>query len=314
MTKVSNCGGDERRQARGGQAGDQTGTEWYVREWYDFGQDVVLRHSDPNVRQMIATMATECAANNNIGYDQGERYTFWEQLVRAGYLPANITSACETDCSAGTCAIVQAVGHRLGRDKLKAVPYWLWTGNMVEHLRKAGFVTLTDGKYLRSGDYLLAGDINLNQVTHVNVCVTNGPKSGESGQQDTQTSTSGPLDVDGQIGPLTVSEWQRQCGTTVDGVVSGQMHDCRASFPALTSVTYEEDGSELMRRVQALLGVPSPTGIIFRGTVSHLQGLLHLWGYDCSADRAGILDVATAKAIQQSLNEGRWEDAIRQQP
>ena len=303
MTKVSNCGGDEHRGVSGGKAGDQTGTEWYVREWYDFGQDMVLRHPEQKVRQLIASMATEAAQNDNIGYDQSQRETFWEYLSRAGYIPSYITFACEADCSSGTAAIVRSAGYRLGMDALKTVPISLWTGNMAAYLKAAGFVALTDSRYLRSGDYLLAGDINLNQATHVNICVTNGAKAGASDEP----ATSDLLDVDGWIGPVTVTEWQRQCKTTPDGVISGQLKDCQQSYPRLSAVTFEGTGSGLMRKVQEILGVPNPTGIIFRGTIAKLQGLLYLWGYDCGGDEAGVLDAATARAIQQSLNERKWE-------
>lgn len=303
MTKVSNCGGDEHRGVSGGKAGDQTGTEWYVREWYDFGQDMVLRHPEQKVRQLIASMATEAAQNDNIGYDQSQRETFWEYLSRAGYIPSYITFACEADCSSGTAAIVRGAGYRLGVNALKTVPISLWTGNMAAYLKAAGFVALTDSRYLRSGDYLLAGDINLNQATHVNICVTNGAKAGASDEP----AASDLLDVDGWIGPVTVTEWQRQCKTTPDGVISGQLKDCQQSYPRLSAVTFEGTGSSLMRKVQEILGVPNPTGIIFRGTIAKLQGLLYLWGYDCGGDEAGVLDAATARAIQQSLNERKWE-------
>lgn len=119
-------------------------------------------------------------------------------------------------------------------------------------------------------------------------------------------TTGGALDVDGYVGEATVREWQRQCGTVVDGVVSGQMHDCRQSYPRLVAVEYGDDGSSLMREVQRRLGVPNPTGIIFRGTVAKLQGVLYLLGYSCAGDESGVLGEATAKAIQQSLNDGRW--------
>ena len=307
MTKVSNCGGDEHRGISGGQAGDQTGTEWYVRDWYDFGQDMVLRHPEQKVRQLIASMATEAAENDNIGYDQSQRETFFERLARVNYIPSHIAFVCEADCSSGTAAIVRGAGYRLDMDALKSVPVSLWTGNMAAYLKAAGFVALTDKRYLRSGDYLLAGDINLNQAAHVNICVTSGPKSGEIDGQSTSTVTSGLLAIDSWIGPVTVTEWQRQCKTTPDGVISGQLKDCQQSYPRLSSVTFEGTGSSLMRKVQEILGVPNPTGIIFRGTIAKLQGLLYLWGYDCSGDEAGVLDAATARAIQQSLNDRKWE-------
>lgn len=132
-----------------------------------------------------------------------------------------------------------------------------------------------------------------------------GADSGaDSGQDGTSTQT---LEIDGYIGPQSVAEWQRQCGTTIDGVVSGQSWECSDAYPRLTSVTYEGTGSELMRKVQKAVGVPSPTGIIASGTICMLQGWLVLHGYSCAEDRAGQLGDATAKALQHSLNDGVWK-------
>lgn len=126
----------------------------------------------------------------------------------------------------------------------------------------------------------------------------------DSGQGGTSTQK---LEVDGYIGPQSVAEWQRQCGTTVDGVVSGQSWECSDSYPNLTSVTYEGNGSELMRKVQQLVGVPNPTGVIAGGTVCMMQGWLVLHGYSCAEDKAGRLGEVTAKALQRSLNDGAWK-------
>lgn len=123
---------------------------------------------------------------------------------------------------------------------------------------------------------------------------------------DEAVSNGGTLEVDGSIGPLTVSEWQRQCGTIVDGVVSGQITDSKPFFASLVSVTYDGGGSSLMKAVQRKLGVSPQTGIIGRGTVCMLQGWLVLHGYDVGGDIAGYLGSATARALQQSLNDGKW--------
>lgn len=132
-----------------------------------------------------------------------------------------------------------------------------------------------------------------------------GSDSGaDSGQGGTSTKK---LEVNGYIGPQDVAEWQRQCGTTVDGVVSGQLWECSECYPRLTSVTYEGTGSELMRKVQGIVGVPDPTGVIASGTICMLQGWLVLHGYSCAADRAGQLNEATAKALQHSINDGAWK-------
>ena len=132
---------------------------------------------------------------------------------------------------------------------------------------------------------------------------------GTSSNDDGTPSNNGTLTLDGVIGPLSVSEWQRQMGTTVDGVVSGQIEWCKVAYPALDAVEFGGGGSDLMCAVQKMLGVPNPTGVIASGTVSHIQGWLNLGGYDCTDDHAGILSVATAKGIQRSLNDGMWSDA-----
>ena len=77
---ISNCGHDENNRYSGGKAGDQTGTEWRVINWYNRPWKCVLRHPDAKVRKMIASMAKAAAVKNKIGYDQSERYTFWEHL------------------------------------------------------------------------------------------------------------------------------------------------------------------------------------------------------------------------------------------
>ena len=125
--------------------------------------------------------------------------------------------------------------------------------------------------------------------------------------ESTPAPVDGKLEVDGVIGKASVTKWQKQVGVKETGVVSGQLEECKGSYPALTSVTYEGTGSELMLAVQRILGVPNPTGVAASGTMAMLQGWLYLHGYSCAEDKAGVLGTATAKALQQSLNEGAWE-------
>ena len=139
---------------------------------------------------MIASMAKAAAVNNKIGYDQSERYTFWEHLKASNYDPAQITIACEADCSSGVAAIVKGAGYRLGNEKMKNVSIYLYTGNMRAGLKAAGFEVLTDSKYLTSDAYLLEGDILLNDNAHVAVNLTDGAKSSGTGASNTTTVKS----------------------------------------------------------------------------------------------------------------------------
>ena len=183
MVKISNCGHDENGRYAGGKAGDQTGTEYQIMNWYSRPWLCVLRFNDAKIAAMIADMATKAAQNNLIGYDQGtagnsnDRYSFWQHLKASNYDPAQITVACESDCSASTAAIVKGAGYRLNNAKLKAVSIYLTTRNMRAAMKIAGAKVLTDRKYLTSGDYLKAGDILLNDNHHVAIAVTTGAKA-----------------------------------------------------------------------------------------------------------------------------------------
>ena len=174
---ISNCGHDENGRYSGGKAGDQTGTEWRVINWYNRPWKCVLRHPNADVRAMIASMAKEAANNNLIGYDQSQRGTFWTNLADSNYDPAQITVACEADCSSGVAAIVKGAGYRLGIDALKKVSTACYTGNLRAALKTAGFEVLTESKYLTSDAYLFAGDILLNDNAHVATNLTTGSKA-----------------------------------------------------------------------------------------------------------------------------------------
>ena len=169
---ISNSGGDERGTISGGRAGDQTGSEWRIRAWYDRPWNCVLRHPDPSVRQKLAELSVKAAQNDHIGYDQNQRLSYWEQLQLNGYDPSKIFEDCEADCSAGVIANTRAVGRILGLPALDGIGA-TYTGNMREAYRKAGFTILTDQKYLSGWKCLETGDILLNDVHHV--CVYVGP-------------------------------------------------------------------------------------------------------------------------------------------
>jgi len=189
-TMISNCGHDENGNYHGGQAGDQTGTEWQIIAWYNRPWDCVLRHPDATVRAKIAELAKKAANNNKIGYDQYQRDTFGKELAKVGYDPAKITTPCETDCSKGVIDIVKAVGHLLGKTALVNVNA-TYTGNMRSGFKAAGFTVLTETKYRTSGDYLLAGDILLNDNHHTATVVSDGAKAGSNGGSNNGSGNNG---------------------------------------------------------------------------------------------------------------------------
>lgn len=181
---ISNSGSDENGRYHSGKAGDQTGNEWNLRSWYNRPWNCVLRYEkDARVGQKLAELGCAAAQNNLVGYDQYQRDTYWHHLKASNYDPSQITVACEADCSAGVIANTKAVGYLLGISALKNITA-TYTGNMKNAYKAAGFTVLTGSKYTSGYDYLLPGDILLNESAHTATNITKGSKA-------TSSSTSG---------------------------------------------------------------------------------------------------------------------------
>lgn len=220
---ISNCGHDERWAYRGGQAGDQTGTEWQLVPWYSYPWDVVLRYPAAGVRHWMGDQARKAALNNCIGYDQGQRMTFWNNLADSNYDAAQITVRCEADCSSGVLAIVKAAGYHFGIKSLQAINHWGYTGNEEAILTEAGFETLRAPMYTRSGNYLDNGDILLNTRNHT---AFNVDKGALFGSDDPANIPSRPVNYLG-------IDYQAHCQTfgwlpvVHDGQIAGTVAESR---------------------------------------------------------------------------------------
>lgn len=303
---ISNCGSDERGKYSGGQAGDQTRREWYVRSWWNAGWNVVLRHPDAKTRNLIADMARKAAENNLIGYDQSQRLTFWEHLKASNYDPAQITIACEADCSSGVAAIVKGAGYRLGNIAMQNVSTSIYTGNERAALQAAGFTALYDSKYLTSDAYLLAGDILLNERSHTTINLTNGSRSGGSSVSipSSSPSSAGSIAVDGSWGQATTRAVQRALGTPIDGIVSGQDAGDMASVNrgGLHSSSWRtgRGGSKMVKALQQKIGA-SADGYFGKNTCKALQKYL-------GTTQDGLVSSPSAmvKALQRKLNAGNF--------
>lgn len=174
---IANSGSDENKAYHGGKAGDQTGHEWELKAFYNRPWTVVLRYPDQAVALKIAQLSIAAALNDNIGYDQNQRTTYWKQLKAVGYDPSKIDAnhKAEEDCTAGVSANVKAAGALFGIKALENLPICT-SRNMRQEFTKAGFVALTASKYLTSGDYLLPGDILLYENHHAACNITLGSK------------------------------------------------------------------------------------------------------------------------------------------
>lgn len=170
MVKIGQASRDERGKYSGGMAGDQDGKEVAIRGWYNRPWNKLLRAKKPAVAAAIAEAMEDACANNNIGYDQGQRTTLYK-LCRANKFNIRaINEPCETDCSALVAVCVNAAGIHVSGD--------IYTGNEAAALLATGeFELLTEPKYLVSDEYVKRGDILLYEFHHTAVVLENGSKA-----------------------------------------------------------------------------------------------------------------------------------------
>lgn len=163
--KISNSGHDENYRYKNGKAGDQTKDEWAIRYNYKRPWYCVIRPKDKQTADIFATLAVEAAENDNIGYDQNQRTTFWLLLRKSGYRPKNIKEKCEADCSAGIMSLLKAVGYILKIKKLQDLPITsthymrsILLGTGLFDIFTSSDYTSANSEYLRKGDILLKDD------------------------------------------------------------------------------------------------------------------------------------------------------------
>ena len=173
MVKIGQASRDERGRYSGGTAGDQDGKEVAIRGWYNRPWNKLLRAKRPVVANAIAEAMEDACANNNIGYDQGQRTTLYKICRANGFNISAINEPCETDCSALVAVCVNAAGIYVSGD--------IYTGNEAAALMATGeFELLTEPKYLVSDEYVKRGDILLYEFHHTAVVLENGNKAKES--------------------------------------------------------------------------------------------------------------------------------------
>lgn len=169
--KIGHAHSDEHSKSAGGAAGDQTGKEVRIQDWYNRakGWTVVFRAKSSSTAEKIATAMEQACANDNIGYDQNQRTTLYTKAKEKKWKLSKITSKCECDCSSLVAVCVNAAGIDVSK--------YMYTGNEQSILKATGkFELLTADKYLTKPDYLKRGDIILGPG-HTAIVLSDGTKN-----------------------------------------------------------------------------------------------------------------------------------------
>jgi hypothetical protein len=152
----------------------------------------VLRCKDENKRLKIAEAMEKATKNSDIGYDQWQRDTLFNNVKDKGFDPSKTTKKVETDCSA---LVRVCIAYAYGKD----IAGNIRTVTEPSALVKTGeFEKLTSDKYCKSSDWLLRGDIVCTSVSgHTAVVLDDGAKvKKEKPSTSNPTTTNKVVEVD----------------------------------------------------------------------------------------------------------------------
>ena len=195
MGKIVHSSIDENSSARGGKAGDQTGKEVYVRNWYYSNWSCVVRYKDIKKAKKAAAIGVKLANSNLVGYDQGQRNTLYAALKKNKWdVDKYIKSKEKTECDCASfiyacyCCVLPFLRSDGNAPVTSSIP--------TVFSKKKGFTTYRDKKFLISDKYLHIGDIVDRESGHV-VMYIDSEKALKS------TDTSSNSDDDDESGTVT---------------------------------------------------------------------------------------------------------------
>lgn len=248
---VGSARSDENNAAHGGKAGDQKGgKEVSTQAWYRHSKGWrVFRAKDEGMARVIGEQMAAACANENIGYDQYERYDLFKEAGKVGYDLSKVTTPTECDCSELVRCCCAAAGI------MNLPTNGFRTFNMPTNLLKCGyFVELKGTKYTESSEYLGMGDILVTPVSGHTVVVLNngdryegtveerewqlGERTIRNGDEGADVKLMqeyllklgydlGKWGADGDYGDATelaVTEFQKKEGLEADGVYGPKSH------------------------------------------------------------------------------------------
>lgn len=239
--KIGHASIDENGKVSGGKTGDQTGKEICVRNWYSKPWNVYLECTDKALADKAAGIMECICADDNYGYDQNQRLTGYNAIVKNGGKVHGAEG--EFDCSSLVSSCYRLAG-------LKISPSCTTRNLRVELIKTGKFKVYTDTPHLTSDKYAKRGGIYLAEGSHVVMALEDGGQEKNPYPEPTRTISKGckgddvkwvqweliedgitevvvnskkeKLTIDGECGPITdaaIREYQKKHKLTIDGKV-----------------------------------------------------------------------------------------------
>ena len=160
-----------------GKAGDQTGKEVCIREWYSKPWDYMAIHPDAKVREKHAAAVESACKNDNIGYNwfgENDRNSLY-RLAKAVKFDLSKVGKCNCDCSSlqNVAAAASGSGATYGSNG------WT-TSTMKAALVALGYKIITASAYLKNSEYCVRGAIYVKAGSHTVTGLDNGANANKT--------------------------------------------------------------------------------------------------------------------------------------
>ena len=287
MIKIGSARIDEHGKIKGGSAGDQTGKEVCIENFYvDAKGWRCFRFKDAAKGERAAWNMEAACYNDCIGYDQSNNQSLFYEVQPAGWDCSKVKTPCETDCSQLMRVCILYAGINIGMFS---------TADEPEYLIKTGaFKEMTGEAYTVTGEKLRRSDILVTKRKgHTVMVLSDGAHA-----YDNKITVSGVWDS------ITTTALQIKLNTPADGIISKQYRLNKKYVPAAGSgwkwqLVGLGKGSEVIRALQKKIGVKID-GIVGKDTAKALQKYLTKQGYTCAVD--GYIGIKTVTALQKWIN------------
>ena len=195
--KIGHASIDENGRISGGIAGDSTGKEVCIRQWYSKPWQYYLECTDDSIANTAATYMETICKNNNVGYNQAKRLTLYNQLKI--HKDVSKLTPCECDCSSlVACCYIMA--------GLNISPACT-TRNLRSALLTSGkFIVHSENNYLTSDIYAKRGGLFLKEGSHVVMALENGVQALNTKSSPVESSSNTAIDVSSYQGTI---DWKR---------------------------------------------------------------------------------------------------------
>lgn len=157
-----------------GSAGDQTGKELNIKDWYNRPWDAVIRCKNSSKAYEAMEIALNLANSNLVGYSQSDRNSLYKALKKYDFVIENyIVSGEKTncDCSSFVYACYACVLPELRRDRNAPT-----TSIYIDFFNDNGFHIFQNNAYINQTNLLLNGDILLAIGKHTAMAYNNSTK------------------------------------------------------------------------------------------------------------------------------------------